>query len=102
MSSVEMTDEQSQAVQKTPHRVSLASIKAKIADIQYIYPRTTSHMTIAVVTMSNGFVVLGKSAPADPGNYDVKMGKQFAQEDAIRQLWQLEGYLLREKLTNGQ
>jgi hypothetical protein len=76
----------------------LASIKDKISEIQYICPLTTPHMTIAIVTMVNGFVVLGKSAPADPGNYDEALGKQFAEEDAIRQLWQLEGYLLREEL----
>jgi hypothetical protein len=50
----------------------------------------------------NGFAVVGKSAPADPSNYDEELGKRFAKEDCIRQLWQLEGYLLREKLGVGR
>ena len=98
MSSVERTDEMSKAVQKTLNRVTLDSIKDKISDIQYINPETTEHMTIAIVTMVNGFVVIGKSAPADPENFNLPLGKTFAEEDAIRQLWQLEGYLLREEL----
>ncbi len=98
MSSVETTEEMSQAVQKTPNRVTLDSIRDKIAHMEYVYPQTTKHMTVAIVTMANGFVVIGKSAPADPANFDEKLGRTFAEEDAIRQLWQLEGYLLREEL----
>ncbi len=102
MDSVEVTDEQSKAVQKTPNRVSLDSIKDKIAGTEYFHPDCLPSMTIAVVQMNNGFVVIGKSAPADPANYDAALGRQFAGEDAIRQMWQLEGYLLREKLVNGE
>lgn len=98
MSSVQTTEDMSKAVQKTPNRVSLESIRDKIVGIQYLYPETTPHMTIAIVTMANGFVVIGKSAPADPANFDERTGHKFAEEDAIRQLWQLEGYLLREEL----
>jgi hypothetical protein len=101
MSSVETTEAMSKAVQKTPHRVALAAIKDRMVDVEYLHPKSTPHMTIAVVTMYNGWVVLGKSAPADPKNFDLLTGKTFAYEDAIRQLWQLEGYLLREKLNEG-
>ena len=99
MDSLQATEAASQAVQKTPNRVSLDYILSRIADIEFIHPTTTPHMTIAVVTMVNGFVVLGKSAPADPENFDAKTGQRFAKEDAIRQLWQLEGYALRERLS---
>jgi hypothetical protein len=59
-------------------------------------------MTIAVVKLANGFVVLGKSAPADPANFNAKLGERFAMEDAERQIWQLEGYLLRDRLSRGE
>jgi len=49
--------------------------------------------------MENGYAVVGKSAPADAENFDEDLGKKFAKEDAIRQLWALEGYALREKLS---
>jgi N4 Gp49/Sf6 Gp66 family protein len=46
--------------------------------------------------------VIGKSAPADPKNFDRELGREFAKENAIRQLWELEAYLLREKLANAE
>jgi hypothetical protein len=45
-------------------------------------------------------VVHGQSAPADPENFDQAFGEKLARDDAIRQLWPLEGYLLRQKLYN--
>lgn len=97
--SLDRTDQASQAVQKTPNRVSLESIKAKVGFIDYFYPERHPHMTICLVTMTNGFVLVGKSAPADPANFDRELGCQFAFEDALKQAWPLEAYLLRERLT---
>jgi hypothetical protein len=45
--------------------------------------------TLCALTMSNGFVVVGKSTPVDPANFDEDKGKRFAYEDAVRQLWPL-------------
>jgi hypothetical protein len=98
MDSLELTDAASRAVQKTPNRVSLESMLAKIASVEYLHPQAIPSMTIAVVVMENGFAVIGKTAPADPENFDADLGRQFAREDAIRQLWPLEGYALRERL----
>lgn len=56
-------------------------------------------LTICVLVMQNGFTVIGKSAPASPENFDIEKGKRFAYEDAIKQLWPLEGYALRERLS---
>lgn len=56
-------------------------------------------LTICILVMQNGFTVIGKSAPASPENFDEEKGKRFAYEDAIKQLWPLEGYALREKLA---
>lgn len=55
-------------------------------------------MTICLITTVNGFTVIGKSAPAAPENFDAAKGRELAHDDAIRQLWPLEGYLLREQL----
>ena len=56
-------------------------------------------LTIYIVTMKNGFVVIGKSAPASPENFDADKGRVFAREDAIRQLWPLMGFALRDRLA---
>ena len=100
MSSVETTEQMSAEVQKTPWRVTLDSIRDKILHVQNVFPESTPTMTICIATMSNGFVVIGKSAPADPGNFNAELGAKFALEDVIRQMWQLEGYLLREELAS--
>jgi hypothetical protein len=99
MDSLRLSDDASRAVQKTPNRVSLDSMVAKIADEEYIHPAGLPEMTICVMRMANGFAVVGKSAPADPANFNADLGRKFAREDAIRQLWPLEGYALREHMT---
>lgn len=97
--SLEASDAAAAAVQKTDNRVTLDSMKAKIATTEYLRPESAPHMTIAVLTTTNGFQLIGKSAPADPANYDAALGEKFSFEDALRQMWPLEGYLLREKLA---
>jgi hypothetical protein len=78
-------------------RVTLDSMKERIARVDYLRHGLT---TICFVTMVNGFKVIGHSTPASPSNFDASKGEANAYENAIRQLWQLEGYLLCERLTN--
>lgn len=61
-------------------------------------PEGLECMTICLITTVNGFTVIGKSAPASPANFDAAKGRELAHDDAVRQLWPLEGYLLRERL----
>ena len=95
--SLDVTEQQS-AANATKPRVTLDSIKAKIVSTSYLHPPNLPTMTIAVLMLENGFSVVGKSAPASPDNFNPELGRKFATEDAIRQAWQLEGYLLREQL----
>ena len=108
-SSLQITDEQSAAVQKTPNRVSLQSIEDKIvAEYSFTADMALNEapimdslkiLTICIIVMKNGFTVIGKAAPADAANFDADLGKKFAREDAIRQIWPLEGYALRDRLA---
>ncbi len=109
------TDEYS-AARSTHPRVSLADMENKIAEEHYFTAGSAlsalnfgadyaqaidplSRLTICILVMKNGFTVVGKSAPASPENFDAEKGKRFAYEDAIKQLWPLEGYALRERLA---
>jgi hypothetical protein len=49
--------------------------------------------------LKNGFTVIGKSAAASIENFDIEIGRKLAREDARNQIWQLEGYLLRQRLS---
>jgi hypothetical protein len=60
--------------------------------------RSLEVLSICLLVMQNGFTVIGKSAPASSENYDADLGRKFAYEDAVRQLWPLMGYALREHL----
>jgi hypothetical protein len=101
MDSLRVTDDASKAVQKTPNRVSLDSMLKKVASEEYWHPESIPHLTICVLVLQNGFSVVGKSAPADPENFNAALGSQFAREDAIRQMWPLEAFALRERMTAG-
>lgn len=93
------TLDQAQAIVETREhpRVTLDSMKAKISEVRYIRHK---HITIALVEMQSGFMVIGKAAPADPRNYSQPVGERYAYEDAIKQLWPLEGYALCERLAH--
>lgn len=91
-------DDEAAAVQKTPNRVTLEYMESRIAGIEYVNPESVPQMTLAIITMKNGFAVVGKSAPADPNNFNAELGKKFAREDGMRQLWGFEGYALCERL----
>ena len=110
--SLKHTDQEAAAVAKAP-RVSLADIEAAIGGVYYTTAeRALSYealspehegplgiLILCVVVMRNGFTVIGKSAPASPENFNADLGRKFAYEDCIRQLWPLMGFALRERLS---
>jgi hypothetical protein len=112
--SIEQSDRDAAAVAVAP-RVALDDIKTAIASEFYFtggdaaraFDAETAReaksspldpLTICIMTMKNGFSVIGKSAPASPENFNAELGRKFAYEDCIRQLWPLMGFNLRERL----
>lgn len=85
-----------QAVAVAP-RVSLAQLHDTIVNELYIQPQNTT-LTICVLTLRNGFTVIGESAAASPQNFDEVIGRQLARTNAVNKIWPLEGYLLRQRL----
>ena len=57
-------------------------------------------LTVCCLTLENGFTVTGESACASPENFDKELGEKIAFENARDKIWQLEGYLLKERLHN--
>lgn len=109
MDSLTLQDERAAAVAVAP-RVTKLDIEGKIVAVNYntaehaFYDQPTlpAHqlLTICVITMRNGFTVLGKAACASPENFNQETGRQIAYEDAFNQIWALEGYLLKDQLSN--
>lgn len=110
MDSLEMTDKQAAEVAVAP-RVQLKDIESAMAGVFYTdaasacgdapMSKGMSLLTMCIIEMKNGFVVVGKSAPASAENFNAILGRKFAYEDAVRQLWPLMGYALRERLHHG-
>jgi hypothetical protein len=97
-----------QAKGKTAPRLTPDHINAQIAAecwgraselFAMPYSESLKCLTICVLTLRNGYTIIGKSACASPENYDAELGGKIAREDARKQIWALEGYLLRSKLA---
>lgn len=105
--SLEATEKECAAGATAP-RVSLADIEHAIAarydltadkavgDVPVI--DSLRLLSLCILVMRNGFIVIGKSAPASAANFNADLGRKLAYEDAVRQLWPLMGFALREKL----
>lgn len=59
-------------------------------------------LTICVLSLENGFTVTGESACASPENFDRIIGQKIAYENAREKIWELEGYLLKQKLYQAE
>lgn len=109
---------------RTAPRVSLADIEANISTLAYFTAgdavtylflpeidklvleeddrdnlQSLDVLTICLLVTRNGFTLIGKNAPASPDNFDAELGRKLAYEDAVRQMWPLMGYALRERLA---
>lgn len=84
----------------TAPRVTEESIKAKIDFVKYhVVDLGPAMLTLCFIVMRNGFVFVGKAAPASPENFNTDIGQRYAYDDAFKQIWTHEGYLLRERLS---
>ena len=99
ITSLEASDRSAAEVAQTPWRVSLEMMKGRVKSVEYIRPNIIPHMTICVIILDNGYALQGMSAPADPANFNLEKGQEFAYEDAMRKLWALEAYVMRDYIS---
>ena len=79
-----------------PSTVTMNDMLDRIDETKYTLMEGTTN-TMCQVRMLNGYTVWGKSSFVDPAKYNQALGEKYAFEDAINQLWPLEGYLLAER-----
>ena len=110
--SLQETDKAAGAVAKA-ERVRLVDIEEAIGGIYHVTgnralsDEALSHghlaplsvLSICIVVMRNGFTIIGKSAPAAPENFNAELGRKLAYEDAVRQIWPLMGFALRNTIA---
>lgn len=75
------------------NKLRLEDLKSTISEIQFM---TLGEKTVCcVITLKNGFEVVGTSAPVDKKNFDYQIGKKISYEKALDKLWEVEGYRLQ-------
>ena len=62
----------------------------------------SGRVTICEMTLKNGFVVLGESSCVSKENFNAELGQKIARENARNKIWELEGYLLKQRLFETQ
>jgi hypothetical protein len=95
---------------KTAPRITPTDIEAAIAAEHYFTAADGARicgsekhpldlLTFCVLELRNGFTVTGESACASPENFDAEIGRKIARQNAVQKIWPLEGYLLKQRLS---
>lgn len=74
----------------------------KGVEVSDLHHTILSLLTFCVLVLQNGFTVTGESVCASPEDFDDEIGRKIARQNAIREVWQLMGYALKEKLSAKQ
>lgn len=78
-------------------RLTPADIDAAIAGETYTN-LPDGRTVVCQLTLKNGFTIDGKSACVSKANFNQEIGNKIARDNAREKIWELEGYLLKEKL----
>jgi len=78
-------------------KVTKEQIQSKIKSEMYmVLPDGRS--TLCILTLANGYTIKGLSACVDESEFDLNIGRKVSYENAVEQIWPLEGYLLAERI----
>ncbi|RYF52228.1 MAG: hypothetical protein EOO38_00835 [Cytophagaceae bacterium] len=78
-------------------RLTAREIASQIVDCTYTTLPSQKAM-VCELTLRNGFTVRGDSACVSKENFDQTIGEKVAYKKAFDKIWELEGYLLQDRL----
>ena len=82
--------------QDLPTSLTMSDIVEKIKRVDYVVmPNSTT--TVCQLHLENGYTVIGTSACVDPRKFNKATGEHSAYENAVDKIWELEGYLLKQR-----
>ena len=82
----------------TGPRITQAHVEREIKEEMYhVFPGT--EVTVCCLKLQNDYTVVGMSACASPENFDAEMGRKISRDKAAQEIWTLEAYLLKERLS---
>jgi len=76
--------------------VSIKDIEAVIIDEQFI--KVGSKSTVCILTLTNGFEVIGISSVVNPDLFNFELGSKIARDKAIDKVWGHLGFALQNQL----
>lgn len=79
-------------------KLTYEHIQSVIKSVEYVQ---VGVLTICVLTLQNGFTVTGESACLSLATYDAEIGRKIAFDNAVDKIWQLEGYLAKQRMFEG-
>ena len=80
---------------KTMEKLTYEHIQSVIKSVEYVQ---VGVLTICLMTLQNGFTVTGESACLSLATYDAEIGRKIARDNAEDKIWQLEGYLAKQRM----
>lgn len=86
----------------TKNTVTAKQISDMISDSEVHVSTIFDKVTVVSVKLPNGFVIVESSACVDPANYSEEMGREICMKRIANKLWELEGYLLADKIGKGE
>ena len=57
---------------------------------------------VCELTLLNGFTVRGEAAVVSKENFNEEIGKKISRENARDKVWEVEGYLLQQRMWRGE
>lgn len=79
-----------------PNKLTMGDILDTVVKADY-WRLGDSTTTVCQLTLKNGYTVLGQSACIDPLEFNKTVGEKVAWENALDKVWDLEGYLLKQR-----
>ena len=97
MSDDRATEAEIVAAGLTAPRVTVDRVESRIVDETYtVLP--SGKVMVCELTLKNGFTVTGEAAVVSRENFNEGIGRRVSRERAKNKIWQLEGYLLQDRL----
>ena len=78
-------------------RLTPKDIDAAIIGVTYTMLPSQKCM-VCEITLRNGFTVRGESSVVSKENFREELGREYSYKKARDQIWQLEAYLLQQRL----
>lgn len=73
-------------------RVTQEQIDALLTESTWTIQKIGQKTTLALLTLPNGFEIVGTSACIDPSSYNEEIGAEYAKKRVVDKLWELLGF----------